>query len=107
MIIRKSSKDHEIYNEFNNILVTTTTEYTLEPEFVKTSGNFEILKSYFITNHDWTEIDTPESLSNKWRNSKADTMLKFCQDFGKDDLKDIELPQHINKVIKFLQSGEK
>jgi putative ATP-dependent endonuclease of the OLD family len=103
----KAQKIHESYNSYDNIYVTTTTEYTLEPEFVKTGDNFRKLHQYFTVNHGWTNIDTPESLSDKWRTAKADTMLKFCQDFGKGDLATIDLPQHISKVLKFLQSGDK
>lgn len=97
--------EHEKYNKYNNIYVTTTTEYTLEPEFVKTSNNFEKMKKYFTNDHDWVDIDSEEKLSDKWRNAKADTMLKFCKDFGKGDLTDIDLPQHIKVVLDFLQSS--
>jgi putative ATP-dependent endonuclease of OLD family len=103
----KAQRTHEAYNKYENIYVTTTTEYTLEPEFVNTGNNFEKLKSYFMANHGWTDINTAEELSNKWRNTKANTMLKFSQDFGTGELASIELPQHIRKVLKFLQSGEK
>jgi putative ATP-dependent endonuclease of the OLD family len=101
--------NHEKYNSHPNIFVTTTTEYTLEPEFVKTGDNFRKLKSYFVEKHGWEEeqIKTPEALADKWRNAKADTMLKFCQDFGSENLKDIALPKHIEKVLNFLQSGVK
>lgn len=102
-----AQENHEEYNKHRNIYVTTTTEYTLEPEFVNTGDNFEKLQAYFIENHEWVNIDTPTKLSDKWINAKADTMLKFCQDFGKDHLENIELPQHIRRVLKFLQSGEK
>lgn len=97
---------HEEYNTHDNILVTTTTEYTLEPEFVNTSSNYESLKKYFSEEHGWTEEETStaEALSDKWRSSKTDTMLKFCQDFGTGHLKNVELPEHIDKVIKFLMN---
>ncbi|QWH15408.1 DUF2813 domain-containing protein (plasmid) [Bacillus mycoides] len=103
----KAKENHEAYNIHDNIYVTTTTEYTLEPEFVKTGENFEKLKNYFISNHGWSDITTPEALSDKWRSAKANTMLKFCQDFGTGDLESIELPKHISSVLNFLQSGEK
>jgi putative ATP-dependent endonuclease of OLD family len=103
----KAQADHEKYNEFDNIYITTTTEYTLEPEFVKSGSNFETLKNYFVSKHGWTEVDTAEALAEKWKTAKADTMLKFSRDFGKDDLEEVVLPQHISKVLKFLQYGEK
>ncbi|SIQ41576.1 Predicted ATP-dependent endonuclease of the OLD family, contains P-loop ATPase and TOPRIM domains [Bacillus cereus] len=103
----KAKRDHEAYNIYDNIYVTTTTEYTLEPEFVQTGKNFEKLKNYFDSSHGWSNIDTPKALSDKWRSAKGDTMLKFCRDFGKGELEEIDLPQHISKVLHFLQSGEK
>lgn len=102
-----AQKAHEAYNKYSNIYVTTTTEYTLEPEFVNTSDNFEKLKEYFTNNHGWPNFKTAEELSDKWRNSKANTMLQFCKDFGKGELASVELPQHISKVLKFLRDGEK
>lgn len=103
----KAKSKHEEYNNYDNILVTTTNEYTLEPEFINQGNNFEKLKNYFESSHGWKEIDTPNKLSVRWQNSKSDTMLKFCYDFGKDILKEVALPQHIQKVLDFLQSGEK
>lgn len=105
----KAQRSHEEYNEHQNILVTTTTEYTLEPEFVKTDKNFEKLKKYFSEQHGWNDddINTADALSDKWRSAKTDIMLKFCQDFGIGHLEDISLPKHIEKVLKFLQSGVK
>lgn len=105
----KAQENHEKYNEHNNLLVTTTGEYTLEPEMVNTGDNFKKLKKYFEDIHGWKDkdIQTKEALSDKWQNAKTDTMLKFCQDFGQAELKDVELPGHIDKVLKFLYSGDK
>lgn len=104
---QKAKDEHEKYNTYQNICVATTVEYTLEPELVKTGSNFEKLRNYFVKNHGWDNVDTPELLSDKWRGAKAETMLMFCRDLVTDELVDIELPQHINKVMNFLQSGEK
>ncbi len=103
----KAQSEHEKYNAYRNIFVTTTTKYTLEPEFISQGSNFEKLKNYFENTHGWQEIDTPDKLSDRWQSSKSNTMLKFCYDFGQDSLEGIELPQHIQKVLNFLQSGEK
>ncbi|QAA21583.1 ATP-dependent nuclease [Sporolactobacillus terrae] len=102
-----AQQTHEAYNSYDNIYVTTTTEYTLEPEFVNTGDNYQKLADYFSGKFGWQNIDDEDKLSDKWRNAKADTMLKFCKDFGKEELEGIELPQHIRKVLTFLQSGEK
>ncbi|MGE6631568.1 AAA family ATPase [Bacillus sp. NPDC077027] len=100
---------HSDYNSNSNIYVTTTSKYTLEPEFVSTGENFEKLKTYFGKIHNWREedINSPQALSDKWRNAKAVTMLKFCQDFGSGHLEEIELPGHIGRVLNFLQTGVK
>ncbi|MCD5324329.1 MULTISPECIES: ATP-dependent nuclease [Pontibacillus] len=103
----KAQKDHEVYNQYSNIYVTTTQEYTLEPEFVGTGDNFDKLKAYFTTEHGWENVDTKEELSEKWKHAKTDTMLHFCRDIGTDALKDIEMPNHISEVIKFLKTGDK
>lgn len=104
-----AQQSHEEYNRHDNILVTTTTEYTLEPEFVETGENYANLKKYFSEEHGWKddEINTSVALSDKWRKAKTDIMLKFCQDFGTGHLEDIQLPKHIDRVLKFLQSGVK
>lgn len=101
--------NHSKYNSNDNIYVTTTTEYTLEPEFVNSGENFEKLKKYFGEVHNWKkeDIKSAQALSDKWRSSKADTMLNFCQDFGSGNLEGIELPKHINRVLNFLQTGVK
>lgn len=95
---------HEEYNQYENIYVTTTQEYTLEPEIVRTGNNFEILKRYFIECHQWEDICTPEQLASKWESAKTDTMLKFCRDLESDKLVGFELPNHINQVLKFLRN---
>ena len=104
-----AQQSHEEYNKYENILVTTTTEYTLEPEFVNTGSNYEYLKKYFSEEHAWddNDINTAEALSDKWRTAKTDIMLRFCQDFGTGHLEKIVLPKHIDEVIKFLKSGVK
>lgn len=104
-----AQQSHEDYNKYENILVTTTTEYTLEPEFVNTDLNYESLKKYFSEEHGWkdNEINTSKALSDKWRTAKTDIMLSFCQDFGTGHLENIVLPKHINEVIKFLKNGVK
>ncbi|PER25068.1 ATP-dependent nuclease [Bacillus cereus] len=105
----KAKGNHEKYNTYENIYVTTTSEYTLEPEFVKSGQNFEKLKGYFAEEHSWSEeeIKTPDTLADKWRTAKTDIMLKFCRDFGSGGLKDVVLPKHIERVLNFLQSGVK
>lgn len=103
----KAQSEHEEYNNYSNIYVTTTKDYTLEDDIVSRENNFSILKKYFETNYEWENIDTPDKLSEKWKSSKADVMLKFCQNLDSDDLCNIEMPNHIDKVIKWLLGADK
>lgn len=103
----RAQKDHEIYNDNPNIYVTTTREYTLEPEFVKTGNNFKKLKTYFTEEHNWKNIDTEDKLSEKWEGAKTDTMLRFCRDIGTELLEGVEMPNHISQVIHFMKTGDK
>lgn len=102
----RAMDEHHEYNQYDNICVETTTEYTLEPEFIKTEDNFPKLKSYFEKEHRWSDIETEEGLDKQWRSAKADTMFKFCLDFGTGDLEGIKLPSHIQKAIDFLLNGD-
>ncbi|WP_419893522.1 AAA family ATPase [Oceanobacillus kimchii] len=105
-----AQRNHEKYSDqHENVFVTTTTEYTLEPEFVKTEANFSKLKAYFIDKHNWREedIEAPDALAKKWQGAKTDIMLKFCQDFGSEQLEGITLPKHIARILNFLKSGTK
>ncbi|MBC1400383.1 AAA family ATPase [Listeria booriae] len=103
---KNAQLEHEKYNTHRNISIETTIEYTLENDIVAYGNNFDILKEYFHKNYEWENIETREQLSAKWIGGKAEVMLSFCQDMGNDDLKEFELPAHINKVIKFLEEKE-
>ncbi|MDI6502432.1 ATP-dependent nuclease [Leuconostoc suionicum] len=93
--------NHEVYNNNNNVHVETTQAYTLEPEIVSTSNNYDVLKAYFNDNFNW-EVNSKEELSTKWMNAKADVMLHICKDISNGNLSDLELPKHIKSVIDFL-----
>ncbi len=103
----QAQADHEKYNDHDNIYVTTTKDYTLEDDIVAKGNNFSILKKYFESNYEWENIDTPEKLSKEWKSSKADVMLKFFQNLDSEELYDIEMPNHINEVIKWLLGAHK
>lgn len=96
-----AKEEHERYNEHNNICVETTVEYTLEPEIINKGDNYNLLKVYFEKTHNWQINDSIE-LDKKWRNSKTDVMLRLCKDIASGDLASLELPNHIQNVIDFL-----
>ncbi|MFI3805588.1 ATP-dependent nuclease [Vagococcus fluvialis] len=97
----KAMHKHEAYNQYDNICVTTTSEYTLEPEIVNTGNNIDILNDYFASRFKWEKLDD-EDLSNKWRNAKASIMLEFCKDLANGNLENLEIPIHIQKVLDFM-----
>lgn len=103
---KKSQEDHELYNKFKNIHVSTTHEYTLEPEIVYTEGNYDLLKKYFEDNFLWT-VSSGEDLSNQWRDAKASVMLQVCKDISSGELSTLKLPAHIQEVIDFLSKTQR
>lgn len=101
----KAQEEHEKYNQYSNICVKTTVQYTLEPEIVFTGDNFKLLKNYFETNYSWG-INTKEELSDKWREAKSTVMLQLCKDLVGGNLAGIEMPKHIQEVLDFLTSRQ-
>lgn len=91
-------KHHELDDD-HKVFVRTTVDYTLEDDVVRTEGNFEILKNYFIDKHGWPITLTIDQLIEKWKQSKADIMLQFCRDINDETLKDFQLPKHIKGIL--------
>ena len=96
-----AKKEHEKYNQNENVFVATTSEYTLEPEIVKTNNNYNVLSSYFKRRFGWSHM-SQEELSDKWREAKADVMLTLCKDLSCGELQNFMMPNHIQSVINFL-----
>lgn len=99
----RAQEEHEAYNSYDNIFVKTTVNYTLEDDIVMQGNNFSILKKYFEAMYGWSNIETPEFLSKKWKSAKAEIMLQFCVDIGNEELSNVELPQHIALVLNSLE----
>lgn len=93
--------EHEKYNDCAAVLVTTTKDYTLEPEIVKTGKNYTLLQSTYGTQFGWEGL-TPDQLSNKWRTQKADVMLTISRDIANGDLVGLEIPAHIQAIFDFM-----
>lgn len=101
-----AKKEHEVYNEYPEVCVKTTRAYTLEPEIVNTNGNYEILKEKYGEKFGWN-ILSKEQLSDDWRKNKSYAMLEICKDLSSGYLENLELPQHIQKIIDFMITGKK
>ena len=93
--------EHEKYNDCAAVLVTTTKDYTLEPEIVKTGENYTLLQSTYGNQFGWNGL-TPDQLSDKWRTQKADVMLTISRDIANGDLVGLEIPVHIQAIFDFM-----
>jgi len=95
----KAKVDHEKYDTDNtNIIVRTTTKYTLENDLVDAGDNLKSLIAIFgrIGN----DVD---QMAEYLIGSKAESMLKICDAiFEKNDDKKIVLPAHIQEVVDFM-----
>ncbi len=94
---------HEKYNKFSNICVRTTKEYTLEPEIVNTGKNYNILIEKYGEVFGWKSLSYNE-LANSWQSSKSNVMLQICKDLSYGELKEFQMPTHIQEVIDFLMA---
>lgn len=97
----KSAKiEHEKYDSnHDNIIVRTTTEYTLEDDLVRTAKNIDYLKVIF-----GRKSDDVEQMSTYLKNGKAERMLKVCDAIiDEEKPKKIELPKHIQEVVEFMK----
>lgn len=101
-----AKEEHEKYNKYKNIMVATTTEYTLEPEIVNAGNNLDVLKKKYGTRFGWENM-TADEVQNDWRNSKSFIMLDICQDLINGDLPDFIMPPHIQKVLDFMMEEGK
>lgn len=102
----KAKEEHHSYNDNKFICVATTEKYTLEPEIVNTEGNYEVLKEKYGEKFGWNDL-SKEQLSDDWRKNKSYAMLEICKDLSSGYLEKLKLPQHIQKIIDFLTTGEK
>lgn len=102
----KAKEEHHSYNDYDSVCVATTEKYTLEPEIVNTDENYDVLKEKYGEKFAWNVL-SKEQLSDDWRKNKSYAMLEICKDLASGDLEKLKLPQHIQKIIDFLTTGEK
>lgn len=98
----KSKKKHDKYDNGVNICIRTTSEYTLEPEIVKTGKNYTVLKEKYGEVFGWRDM-TPDQMEMAWREAKASDMLTICKDIANGELSDLQMPKHIQDVFDFLK----
>ncbi|EPC0407371.1 ATP-dependent endonuclease [Escherichia coli] len=87
---------HEAYDTaYANIIVRTTTNYTLEIDLVNTENNLDLLRNLFKITGD------SNAVSDHMIKGKAARMLDVCDAMlDKENPLDIKLPFHIAEVIE-------
>lgn len=96
-----AKKKHDVYDDGKSICVRTTSEYTLESEFIKTDNNYQVLKSKYGETFGWKDYDI-EQMQKAWREAKASDMLTICKDIANGNLPELKMPNHIQQVLDFL-----
>lgn len=97
----KAKQQHEKYDDGTSICIRTTSEYTLEPEIVKTGNNYAVLKAKYSDTFGWKDM-TLEQMEKEWREAKASDMLTICKDIANGELSGLQMPIHIQEVFNFL-----
>lgn len=92
----KAKSDHDMYDEkYENIIVRTTENYTLEDDLVRTGNNCTELSKLFGIKND------PKCVSDHIKNGKTDGMLTICNEIISEEQEyEIEIPKHINEVLE-------
>lgn len=102
---QKAAKDkHDKLDDGKSICVRTTSEYTLEPEIVKTGNNYSILKNKYGDTFGWKNMSV-DQLQQAWRDAKAADMLIICKDIASGALPEFQMPKHIQEVLDFLKNS--
>lgn len=99
-----AKQQHEKYDDGKSICIRTTSEYTLEPEIVKTGSNYNILMNKYGEAFGWKDM-TSEQMEKAWREAKASDMLTICKDIANGELPDLQMPAHIQEVFNFLNKN--
>lgn len=100
----KAKKQHDKYDDGTTICIRTTSEYTLEPEIVKTGNNYTVLKKKYGEVFGWKDM-SPDQMETAWREAKASDMLTICKDIANGELSDLQMPNHIQEVFDFLKKS--
>lgn len=100
----KAKKQHDKFDDRTTICIRTTSEYTLEPEIVKTGNNYTVLKKKYGEVFGWKDM-TPDEMEMEWREAKASDMLTICKDIANGELSDLQMPKHIQEVLDFLKNS--
>ena len=99
-----AQREHEALQD-DQVIVCTTSEYTLEPEIVGAGDNFGLLRGKYGSIYGWLSMDKDE-LQQDWRNRKTDVILRICHDLVNGELQTFTMPSYIQRVLDFMQSSD-
>lgn len=94
-----AQKKHENRQD-ENVIVRTTTGYTLETDI--TNANFDLLVEKYGDIYGWKDMNANE-IQKDWREKKSDVMLRICHDLINRELDGFVMPSHIQQIIDFMQ----
>lgn len=101
---QRAAKDkHDELDDGKSICVRTTSEYTLEPEIVKTGNNYSVLQKMYGDKFGWKNMSV-DQMQQAWREAKAADMLTICKDIANGELPEFQMPKHIQDVLDFLKN---
>jgi predicted ATP-dependent endonuclease of OLD family len=98
-----AKNEHDRLDDGMYVCVRTTKEYTLEPDIVNTGNNYEVLKKKYGETFGWSDF-SKEQMQSAWRDAKATQMLTICKDIVSGELNELQMPQHIQEVLNFMNS---
>jgi len=99
----KAKEKHEKLQS-NNVIVRTTSGYTLETD--TTSRNYQLLIQMYGNEYNWSKM-TEDEVQLDWRSKKSDVMLRICHDLVSGRLVGFRLPLHIEEVIDFVRGDQR
>lgn len=99
----KAKEKHERLQS-NNVIVRTTSGYTLETDI--TSRNYQLLIQMYGNEYNWSKM-TEDEVQLDWRSKKSDVMLRICHDLVSGRLVGFRLPLHIEEVIDFVRGDQR
>ena len=94
-----AQREHENRQD-ENVIVRTTSGYTLETDITNT--NYDLLIEKYGDIYGWKGMN-PDELQKDWREKKADVMLRICHDLINGELTNFLLPPHIQQIIDYMQ----
>lgn len=98
----KAKTEHDDLDDGNQVCIRTTSERTLEPEFIKTGDNYTVLKKQYGELFGWKDF-TMDQMAEEWEKAKASHMLQIAKDLAAGLLPELQMPSYMQEVLDFLK----